>query len=234
MPNDKFHVDLVLCLMTKEEEKKEGILSILEREEEGRHTWIVGPEAHDDITVWPHHKGISSHRHLYKVALREILIGKGTGLFLRAMDGLECVTVKMDGMTARVEVVDDDLDNFALLQDKGAGELSVDGGVVREIACGESCVESGHFGLSVGDVVEEGVVLSITEIVHDDVQLHDLVWLRQQLHLVIWYEIHVVKGVEFVDDGSCREVGFGVICQPSSGVVVEILRQGIKQSLYEG
>lgn len=150
------------------------------------------------------------------------------------MNGLERVAVKMDGMAARVEVVDDNLDDFALLQDKGAGELSVDGGVVCEIARGEGRVEGGHLGLSVGDVVEEGIVLSVAEIVHDDVELHDLVWLRQQLHLVVWYKVHVIKGVEFIDDGSCGEVGLGVVCQPSSDVVVEILGQRIKQGLYEG
>lgn len=133
------------------------------------------------------------------------------------------MAVKMDRMTSRVEVVHDNLDDFALLQDKGTGKLSVDGDVVCEITCGEGCVEGGHLGLSVGDVVEEGVVLSVAEIVHDDVKLYDLVWLRQQFHLVIWYEIHVVKGVELIDDGSLGEVSFIVIREPSGNVVVEIL-----------
>lgn len=93
------------------------------------------------------------------------------------MNGLKRVAMQMDRMTARVEVVDDNLDDFVLLQDKRAGELSVDGGIVCEIARGEGRVESGHLGLSVGDVVEEGIVLSVAEVVHDDVELHDLVWL---------------------------------------------------------
>lgn len=148
------------------------------------------------------------------------------------MNGLERVAVKMDRVTARVEVVDNNLDDFALLQDKGAGELSVDGGVVGEIARGESRVESGHLGLSVGDVVEEGIVLSVAEVVHDDVELDDLVWFGQQLHLVVRHKVHVVKGGEFIDDGSFGEVGVGIICEPSCDVVVEILGQSIKQSLY--
>lgn len=211
--------------------RKKGILSISERRKGRRHTGIIGSETHNDITIRPHDEGISPHRHTYKVALGEILIRKRTGFFLGAVDGLERVAVKMDGMTARVEVVDDNLDDFALLQDKRAGELSVDGGVVCEIARGEDRVESGHLGLSVGDVVEEGIVLSVAEIVHDDVELHDLVWFRQQLHLVVWHKVHVVKGFEFINDGGRREVQFGVICQPSSDVVVEILGQSIKQSL---
>lgn len=146
---------------------------------EGIHTRIIGLEAHDDVAIRPHDEGISPHRHFDKVALGEILIGKRTGFFLGAVNGLESVAVEMDGMTARVEVVDNNLDNFALFQDKRAGKLSVDGGIICEIACGEGCVESGHLGLSVGDVVEEGIVLSVAEIVHDDVELHNLVWLRQ-------------------------------------------------------
>lgn len=147
------------------------------------------------------------------------------------MNGLESVAVEMDGMAARVEVVDDNLDDFTPLEDKGAGVLSVDGDVVCEVACGEGCVESGHFGMSVGDVVEEGIVLSIAEVVHDDVELDDLVRLRQQLHSIIWYEVHVIKGVEFINERGFGEVGFGVVRQPSCGVVVEILGQSVKQSL---
>lgn len=195
------------------------------------HTRVISLEAHDNVAIGPDDEGISSHGHARVVALRETLVLKSTSFLFRAVNGLEGVAVKMEGVAARVEVVDDNLDNLALLQDKGMGELAVDGSVVGEVTGGHGSVQGGNFGLGVSDVVEEGIVLSVAKVVHDDIELDDLIRLWQQLHLVIWHKPHVVKGVELVDKGRLRKSGLGVVGQPTSDVVVEIIWQGIKESL---
>lgn len=195
------------------------------------HTRVISLEAHDNVAIGPDDEGVSSHGHTGVVALGEILVLKSTSLLLRAVNGLEGVAVKMEGVAARIKVVDDNLDNFALLQDKGMGELAVDGRVVGEVAGGHGSVQGGNLGLGVSNVVEEGIVLSIAKVVHDDIELDDLVRLGQQLHLVIWHKRHIVKGVELVDKGRLGQSGLGVVGQPASDVVVEIIWQSIKESL---
>ena len=59
-------------------------------------------------------------------------------------------------MFARVVVVEHNLYNVIVLQDKRVGVAAVNGGVVGEVAGGEGSVEGGNFGTDVGDVVEEG------------------------------------------------------------------------------
>lgn len=194
-------------------------------------TRVVGLEAHDNVAVGPDDEGVSSHGNGLVVALGEGLVFKSTGFFLRAVDGLEGVAVEMERVATGVEVVDDNLHNLALLEDKWMGVLAVDGGVVCEVAGGEGGVQGGDLGMGVGDVVEEGVVLAVLEVVHDDVELDDLVWLGEQLHLVVGHKVHVVKGGELVNEGGLGEGGLGVVRQPAGDVVVEVLWQSVKESL---
>lgn len=195
------------------------------------HTRVISLEAHDNVAIGPDDEGISSHRHARIVTLREILVLKGTSLLFRAVNGLEGVAVKMEGVAARIKVVDDNLDNLALFQDKGMGELAVDGSVVGEVAGGHGSVQGGNLGLGVSDVVEESIVLSVAKVVHNDIELDDLVRLGQQLHLVIWHKCHIVKGVELINKGRLGKSGLGVVGQPTSDVIVEIIWKSIKEGL---
>jgi hypothetical protein len=61
----------------------------------------------------------------------------------------------MEGMLARVEVVDHDVNDLVLFEDEGVRVGAVDGGVGREFAGGQDRVEGGDLGGDVGYVVEE-------------------------------------------------------------------------------
>lgn len=98
-------------------------------------------------------------------------------------------------MAARVEVVDDELDDFVLLQDKGVGVGTVDGRVGGVVASREGRVKRGDIGGPVGDVVEEGIVLAVVKVVHHDVELNDAIGLAKKLHLVVGNQRHVVEWV---------------------------------------
>lgn len=198
---------------------------------EEAHTRVISLEAHDNVAIGPDDEGVSSHGHTRVVALRDTLVLKSTSLLFRAVNSLEGVAVKMEGVAARIKVVDDNLDNLTLLQDKGMGELAVDGSIVGEVAGGHGSVQGGNLGLGVSDIVEEGIVLSVAEVVHDDIELDDLVRLGQQLHLVIWHKRHIVKGVELVDKGRLGKSGLGIVSQPTSDIVVEVIWQNVKESL---
>lgn len=100
----------------------------------------------------------------------------------------------MERVTTGVEVVDDDLDNLILLQDKRMRVFAVYPGVVGHFAGTEGCVERGDLGERIGDVVEEGVVGTITEVVHDDIKLHGSVGLWEEFHAIVGFERHVVEG----------------------------------------
>lgn len=159
------------------------------------HTWVVGLEAQDNVAVGIDDEGVAAHGGAGEILLGDAGILPDTGLLLGAVDGLEGVAVEMEGMAARVEVVDDELDDLVLLQDKGVGVGTVDGRVRGIVASGEGRVKRGDIGGPVGDVVEEGIVLAVVEVVHHDVELNDAIRLAEKFHLVVGNQRHIVERV---------------------------------------
>jgi hypothetical protein len=69
---------------------------------------------------------------------------------------LEVVAVEMEGVFAGVVIVDDDLDDFALLKDEGVGVCAVDGRVCGKVlGSAKSGVKGWDLLMDVGYVVEE-------------------------------------------------------------------------------
>lgn len=101
----------------------------------------------------------------------------------------------MERVATGVEVVDDNLDDFILLQDKGVCVFAVYSWVVGLFAGAKGSVESGNLGVCVGDIVEEGVVGAVAEIIHDDVEFDGAVGLGEEFHAVVGFEGDVVEGV---------------------------------------
>lgn len=185
-------------------------------------TGVVGAEAQHQVPVGPHDDGVAAHGHARKRLVRVgALVVVGARLLGRAVDGLEVVAVEVEGVAARVEVVEDNLHHLVLFQYKGVREVAVDGRVHDLVAGGEGRVERGHLGVDVGDVVEEGVVGAVAEVVHDDVEVDDAVWLGEELHFVVGLERHVVDFVVVVDEGRLWLGPRVVVRDPAGGVVVE-------------
>ena len=120
--------------------------------------WIIGTKAKDEISVRSNKNGIPLHRHFGKGCVIDIV----ASVVGRADDSLEDVAVEMEGMTAGVEVVEDDFDDLVFLEDEGVGVGAVDGGVGGGDAGGEGAVEGGDFGPDVGDVVEESADVEVS------------------------------------------------------------------------
>lgn len=196
-------------------------------------TWVVGLEAHDNVAIGVDDEGITAHRSVREVLIGDLGVCPDTSLFLGPEDSLEGVSVEMERVAARVEVVDDELDNLVLLQDHRVGIAAIDGGVGGVFAGVEDRVQCGNLGAGVGDVVEEGVVLTVAEVVHHDIEGHLVVGLSEEIHLVVGDECHVVKGIEGVDSGSLGLVLGVVVHEPASGVVVEVVGKDIKEGLRE-
>ena len=116
----------------------------------------------------------------------------------------------MEGVFAGVVVVEDDVDDVALLEDEGVGVRAVDVRVVRCFASCEGRVEGRDFWGDVAYVVEEGVVGAVAEVVHDDCEGDDGRGGGEEGFVVSWYEGEVVEGVEFIDERWRWEVG-GVV-----------------------
>lgn len=195
------------------------------------HTWVISLESQDYVALGVENQGVTSHGCLGETLFLDVEIRKETSLLIRAVDSLEGVAVKMERVTSGVEVVDDDLDNLILPENHGVGIGAVDGRVSGVLAGGEDAVERGDLGVDVGDVVEPGVVGTVAEVVHHDVQSVGLVRLWEKRHFVVWDEGHVVKGVEGVDGCSGRK-GLGlVVDEPAGGVVVEVFGEDVEESL---
>lgn len=117
----------------------------------GRHIRVIGSEAQDDVSHRPHHESVPSHWHCGESFVSHVL----ASIFSGANSGLECVAVEMEGMSARVVVVEYDLYNVVVLQDVGVRIDAIDGGVVGKVAGGKSGVEGRDFRGDICYVVEE-------------------------------------------------------------------------------
>lgn len=73
-----------------------------------------------------------------------------------ARDSLEGVAVEVEGVLAFICVVEDDVDDGAVGEDKRVGVGAVDGGVGGCRACAKGGEKGGNFGADVGYVVKEG------------------------------------------------------------------------------
>lgn len=113
--------------------------------------WVVGAESQDDVAIWSHHEGVSSHRNIRE----SYIVGVDASVIIGTDNSLKSVPVQMEGMLAGILAVEDNLNDLVLLQYK-----SIDVGSVNSCVhgCSTGC-ESGEkgwdFRLDVGDIVEE-------------------------------------------------------------------------------
>ena len=188
---------------------------------------VIGAETDDEVAVGADHEGVAAHGDGGECLVADVV----SRFFLGADDGLEVVAVEVEGVFAWVVVVEDDLDDLVLLEDEGVGVGGVDGGVEGGGAGGEGGVEGGHFGADVGDVVEEGVVGAVAEVVHRDVEVEGVVDVVPERLFVVGDEGEVVERVEGVDESRGGVRGRGIIDEPACDVGVEGLGYGVEEVL---
>ena len=112
---------------------------------------IVRSESEDQVPARVDFHDISPRRHGWWIVWRPRV---HTSVGTRPLHHLEIMPMHMDRMTARVEVVDYDLDNVMVVDDVWVGCMTVDSRVVGGGASSKYAVESGDFGLDVGAVVD--------------------------------------------------------------------------------
>ena len=178
---------------------------------------VVGAETNDEVAVGSDHEGVAAHGDGGEGLVADVV----AGFLLGADDGLEVVAVEVEGVLARVVVVEDDFDDLVLLEDEGVGVGGVDGGVEGGGAGRQGGVEGGHFGADVGDVVEEGVVGAVAEVVHCDVEVEGVVDSVPEGLFVSGDEGKVVKRVEGVKESRGGVGDRGIVHEPASDVGVE-------------
>lgn len=116
----------------------------------------------------------------------------------------------MEGVTTGIEVVEYNLHNLAFLKYRRVRICTVYSRVGGLLTGVKGRVQGRDLGGLVGDVIEECVVHSVTEVIHHDVELDDAVRLGEELHPIIRDERHIVKGVELVDETGVGE-GLAVV-----------------------
>lgn len=79
-------------------------------------TWVVGTEAQNDVAVRIQDESVTTHGGRRVVGRRDVRVLERAGFFLRAIERLEVMAVQVEGVAARVEVVDDDLHDLAPLK----------------------------------------------------------------------------------------------------------------------
>lgn len=117
------------------------------------HTRVVGAEAEDSVTRRTNKDGISTHGDLGKRDVGRVV---EASIVVGPSDHLEVVCVQVERMFSVVIIVDNQLDDFAVVEHEGIAVDAVDAGVGDDVCrSGESSVESGHLLSDIGDVVEK-------------------------------------------------------------------------------
>lgn len=129
----------------------EELILKLEREERWTHIWIVCAEAKDHVTIWSHHDGISSHRDFRE----RLIVSVESRFFIRTDNGLESMSVQVEGMFAGIIVVEDNLDNLVLFENISVNIGPIDGGIGGRGTSSKSSEKSWDFGLYVGNTIEK-------------------------------------------------------------------------------
>jgi hypothetical protein len=106
---------------------------------EEENTRVGDFEAKDDGSLRVHFERVPPHRHRGESTLVAV-----EGQITSAMKALEFAPVHVEGVAARVVVVDHDLNNLPLSQYKAVGGVAVHAGVESVFADGQSSVEGWH------------------------------------------------------------------------------------------
>lgn len=106
------------------------------------HARVIRSEAHDNVAIGPHQQDISSHRLLGQ---DHRSIGHGLGIkvarfLFTTKNRLEGMAVEMEGMFARILVVEDYFDNVIVLENVRVGVDTVYAGVCGEFTRCQGCV----------------------------------------------------------------------------------------------
>lgn len=112
---------------------------------------IVGLEPQYDVAVWMNEKSVTPHGFRWESLISNVR----AGLFLRANHCLERVAMQMEGMLAGIIIVQNDLDNLILTQDKSIRVTAVDDGIGGVVPSGQHGVERRDLWLDVRHIIEE-------------------------------------------------------------------------------
>ena len=183
---------------------------------EGPNAGVVGLEADDDVGVLVGHDGIALQWRRGDVG---IVAGKGTDVWVAALDNLEVVAVNVPWVQVVVVVVDDDLNRLAVVENERI-DLAVDDGVGRVFgAHGGGGVERGDFLGEVGDVVDDRSRNTID--VLEASFHHDLMIGLEDWFLIVGNKAQVVEEVEHGKDRYWRE-WFGFVVNEPAGEITGI------------
>ena len=134
----------------------------------------------------------------------------------------------MHRMGSAIIIVDNDLNNIAVVDYKRVGVDAVDDRI-RGFGPGtHGGVEGWDFLLNVRDVVEAGTVLAITceesKVKHDLSTDRVVDWLK-----VVWEKGEVVDGIKLLDDWGWRERSRGVVNKKACYVCVKVTRYVVER-----
>lgn len=195
------------------------------------HAGIIGFEPNDKISVGPDHKGITPHGNRWEISMIVRVIE--ARVIVTAHNGLEVMSMEMKRMLARIIIVQNDLHNIAPVQHIGIGISAINAWIGIVTASGQRRVQCRYFRTDVADVIKEGIVGSVTKVVHLHVEIERVVDLIEKLETVLCLKCEVIILSPFIDLDRLWEGGILIIDQPARNVPVEAIGNGIEKILSQ-
>ena len=194
------------------------------------HPRIIRAEPHHRVPARRQDPRVAAHRHgrhTWRVRRRPVAVR-------HARHQLRLVPVDVHWVQPVVEIVHDDLDQRAGLQDERVRVDAIYHGVLGGGAGRHDAVQRGYLLRDVCDVVEARAVLFVlreeAEVQHDGLVRRA----GEQRLMVQRHEREVVDDVEVLDDGRRRQRCGRVVDQVACGVVVQVGRGVVVGALVHG
>lgn len=115
--------------------------------------WVVGFKPEDKVAEGINQESVSSHGRRGRLSGVGRIVGPS--MWVGTHDGLESVTVKMEGVFPRVIAIEDEFNDIVFLKDERVGAAAVDGGVVGGLTSRHEGIQGGNLWTDIGGIVEE-------------------------------------------------------------------------------
>lgn len=207
-------------------------------------TGVIGFETDDKVGLRVDVQGVSHHWILWEFGVVVFVVSDGglaDGIVVSPVSNhcLESVAVQMEGMLTGVVVVQHDFNDLVFFQDEGVGVGTVGQWVCSVFTGTQGSQQSWYLWSGVGDVVEEGVVDTVDQVVHHNVDDNLVVWVAVGLDFVVRNQVEIVQIlIQGIDVVFGWQVRIGVVHKVRSSVQLQItwdkIQHGVIEFLHHG
>ncbi|QFZ26448.1 hypothetical protein EJF18_20353 [Clavispora lusitaniae] len=198
-------------------------------------TWVVSLESHNNIRLRVDINSVSNHR-VFRVWSMVRCVKCYRRLVIRdtfaSFNNSESMTMQMERMLTSILVVKTNV-NDVILSQHNSMHVTVDVSIGCKFTGRQSSTNNRNFRSSVSDVVEESVVNTIAQVIHDNINSDNMVSFIIKLLLIERSQVEVIKEIKFIDHVLIWFVSLFIIDNVVGRVQNQIFRNHIQHIIID-